>query len=199
MKKITLAILTILLMITACNQHDLITTPDNSDLISSENLNLVKLPQKAPNSLNKSISVGDYISKANGGQLSISDEFTTEDGKTVKIFADINFPGGYFESFTNSGASTNSNGDPYIIMTIDNETASITFSPAMTFNNQPSLYVGFEGLEVDEDRYYDFRFVSLSGNTEILNYTALETDEELGKLEVQNVLIPHFSRYGFLN
>jgi hypothetical protein len=188
MKKLTIAVITALLMLTACNQQDLVNSPEMPSNSSNE-LSLVKMPQPKDQTLQKTWTATATLDHEEGGTITLAKMYITSFNTVVSVYAKIEFPANYLNT---AGSTT-------ITMTIDDETASIVFSPPMVFDNKPTLDLLFTGLEVYNNQYYDFRYVASDGSTEEIDYIDLNVDQIPGLLHVIDAELPHFSRYGYLN
>jgi hypothetical protein len=92
-------------------------------------------------------------------------------------------------------------GDKVISQTLDTEYAAMSFGPSMQFDARVKLDLRITGLDltgVDPDDV-DFVFVDDDGNIEHVEYDEIEVNLSTGTIEVDDVELTHFSRYGFVN
>jgi len=112
-------------------------------------------------------------------------------GETVKIDAKLKIKKHAFE------------GTVDITLTVDDEYAAVSFTPAMVFDIPADLDLKFEGIDLAPLNLatgdYDFVFIDDYGNIEVVEYNALHVDESKSKIWVSKAKLNHFSRYGFVN
>jgi hypothetical protein len=152
---------------------------------------MIKLPKKAGMSVETIFSKTKTIDGDEGGEIRIYESYVANDGHTVKIYSKLKVKADSFD------------GEVAITLTIDDEFAAVSFSPAMVFNEPVELTLWFEGIDLEELNLttgdYDFAFIDDNGNTEVVGYNALHVDESQGRIWVINADLPHFSRYAFVN
>lgn len=189
MKKLII-FLSLLGFLYGCMEKSSIVSPDNGTEDQLNSFEFLKLP--APKDvLSKKHFASKTITNALGGEITIKDEYITSTGKVIKIYANIVFPVGAF--YGSPDQSYN------ITMQLDDETTSENFSPHLQFNNLPTYHVRYEGLDLNEINAGDIEFLYRAddGSTEYLEADPIEIEKATGTLEIKNVKIPHFSRYGF--
>ncbi len=193
MKKTYIVLILFLAIFYGCSEKTSLVEPDLSSPVSENSFNFLNLPARQGNSLYKIHKASKEIINSEGGTISINDEYSAADGEIVKVFASIEFPAGAF--FGDSDLSYN------IEMTLDDETTSESFSPHMYFNKYPVYNVRYEGLDLSNVNTDEIKFMFRGddGSVEELEYDPIRIDTSAGTLEVQNVKLPHFSRYGFGN
>jgi len=145
------------------------------------------LPQNANPKLFKSFSTEEWISVAEGGQLTIDETYTSIEGKEVHAFSSIALPPGCVKK------------DCFITMVIDDKTGVSSFLPHQEFNfpavlNQTFTGLDLSGLDVNKIHLY---YYSLDGTWEIMECDNLIIDVASGTITVVNGKIPHFSVYGY--
>jgi hypothetical protein len=152
---------------------------------------MIKLPKKSGMYVETIFSKTKTIDGDEGGQIRIYERYVANDGHTVKIYAKLKVKEDSFD------------GEVAITLTIDDEFAAASFSPAMVFNEPVELTLWFEGIDLEELNLttgdYDFVFIDDNGNTEVVGYNALRVDESRGRIVVIKAKLHHFSRYGFVN
>ena len=152
---------------------------------------MIKLPKKSGMSVETIFSKTQTIDGDEGGEIRIYESYVANDGHTVRIYAKLKVEEDSFD------------GEVAITLTVDDEFAAVSFSPAMVFNEPAELTLWFEGIDLEELNLttgdYDFVFIDDNGNIEIIGYNALHVDESRGAIWVIKADLPHFSRYAFVN
>ncbi len=107
----------------------------------------------------------------------------------VLIYAKIEFAPGAF-----SGTKT-------ITMTLSDENTSVKFGPSMQFNAEVLYNVTYTGLNLKgiDPSTVKFAYLAADGSVQYAKNEGIKVDLSTGTLSVYNALIPHFSRYGFIN
>ncbi|HVO73188.1 MAG TPA: hypothetical protein VMT35_04135 [Ignavibacteriaceae bacterium] len=86
-------------------------------------------------------------------------------------------------------------------MTINDQFGTADFTPSETFS-KPVIYnltiVGLDLRNVDPSKVR-FVYMAPDGNYYQPQYDRLYVEIQSGKLQIINALLPHFSRYGFVN
>ena len=102
--------------------------------------------------------------------------------------ADLRIPPGAFK------------GTETITMTVDDEFAAFHFYPAMTFMDTLHFFQKFEGLHLENfsTGTIDFVFISDDGQIELIKENGIQVIVPQGIVRVQNALLRHFSRYGWI-
>lgn len=152
---------------------------------------LIKLPKKSGMSVETIFSKTKTIDGEDGGKIKIREKYVAEDGHIVKIYAKLKVKEDSFD------------GEATITLTVDDEFAAVSFSPAMVFDKPVLLSLSFEGIDLEELNLttgdYDFAFIDDNGNTEVVGYNAIHVNESQGKIWVTKAKLYHFSRYGFVH
>ena len=164
-------------------------TPNSRTESGSDSYQLIKLPPKSGLSVETIFSQTKLIDGAIGGKIKIIENYFAADGHVVIVQATLTVPPAAFT------------GSEYITMTIDDEFAAASFSPAMVFDNPVELDLKFIGIDFEElnltSGNYDFLYIDDNGNTETVLYDGVFVDELQGKVRVQKANLNHFSRYCF--
>jgi hypothetical protein len=85
-------------------------------------------------------------------------------------------------------------------MTVDDATGNAEFDPSMTFINYPAIYNFYIfGLPMTSLSDFDFVYLSPDGTIQPIKNSGIVIDKTKGFLQVKSALLPHFSRYGFIN
>jgi len=151
----------------------------------------IKLPKKSGMSVENIFSITKEIDGKKGGEIKLRESYKAEDGNTVKIDVKLKIKRNSFE------------GKVDITLTIDDEFAAVSFSPAMVFDKPLELNLTLEGIDLEELNLttgeYNFAFFDDDGTTDIVSYNALHVNESRNKIWVTKAKLYHFSRYGFVH
>lgn len=151
------------------------------------NVNLLQLPDRAtPAALLKS-SKAVWVTPENGGDVNVTDSYTSTSGKTVSIDMTLHFEPGTVEQATQ------------ISITLDSKMLMAEFSPSgIQFKKPAILSATVSGLDLSNlpnnakvDLFYinGVSFEKMSGT--------VVPDPQNGALTLKGGQIPHFSLYGF--
>ena len=166
-------------------------TPNSPVKNDDHSYQFIKLPKKSGMYVETIFSKTKTIDGDEGGQIIIRKSYVAEDGHTVKIYAKLKVKVDSFD------------GEVSITLTVDDEFAAVSFSPAMVFEEPVELTLWFEGIDLEELNLttgdYDFVFIDDQGNTEVVGYNAIHVDESQDKIRVIKAKLYHFSRYSFVN
>ena len=186
---LSLSLAALLLIFTACQNEGPISGPElsGSQKISKAEPTWIGLPQNAEKRLLKTFGTSEFITVAEGGQLTIDETYTSTEGKTVHAYSSIAFAPGCVQADVN------------ITMDIDDQTGVSTFMPHQTFNfpavlNQTFSGLNLSGIDVNNVQLY---YMVEGGSYEVMEYDQLIIDAETGTITVVNGKIPHFSTFGF--
>jgi len=88
-----------------------------------------------------------------------------------------------------------------ISQTLDTEYAAMKFGPSMQFEEDVKLDLIMKGLDLSDVDLgtLDFVYIDEDGTIEQVEYDNLTADVYSGTLELDNAVLTHFSRYGFVN
>jgi len=173
----------ILFFLLGCDQVAEITAPQERVL----NKQLINLP--TPKDL--SIESQTYYKEINGdtgGEFQKWFAYQTSNG-TISQFCDLDFLPSAF-----SGIKT-------ISMTFNTNGAAMELGPAMLFQANVEYTYKITGLDLTgvNPSELDFVYIDASGNMYAVQYDYITMDTSTGMLKVVNAILPHFSRYGFVN
>ena len=186
MKTTLTTLLLLVLFFLGCT--DTPTSPIEGD---NHSYQLIKLPPKAGLSIETSFSKTKTIDGDIGGEIRIKEDYEAENGETIKIDVRLKVDMHAFEGIVE------------ITLTVDDEFAAASFSPAMVFDIPVELDMKFEGLDLEElnltNGDYDFVYIDEDGTIEYIEYDEIEIDVSKGRIEVDDAELTHFSRYGFVN
>ena len=148
----------------------------------------IKLPKKSGMYVETIFSVTETIDGGIGGIIRLEESYVAEDGHTVYIDVKLKVKKDSF------------NGIVDFTITVDDEIAAVSFTPAMVFDIPLLLDLDFEGLDLDlTNGNYDFVFIDDDGNIEVVAFNSLHVNETQGAIWVHKAKLYHFSRYGFVN
>jgi hypothetical protein len=187
MKKLIIFQLFSALIFFGCNQESEITSPEQS--VQTQGPNWIALPNSEGLRVNTIYTATKTINGFTGGTIKINESYMTPDRKRVSISASLKFPKNAFE------------GTREVTMALDQLYGDSEFSPAGSFN-LPALYnANFMGLDLTgvNPANVEFVYIAENGSVEIAENDGIVVDLVLGKLQVTNAKLPHFSRYGFVN
>jgi hypothetical protein len=181
------------LFVIGCTEESSILSPvntqNNAELISDEPNWIVN--QETPNlTLKKDVSVSKMVY---GNQETLLEINTGYAAAT---------PHGYIQITANARFQRYSfSGSRYITMSINDKFGTATFSPSGTFS-KPVIYnltiMGVDLSKVDPAKV-SFVYMAADGKYYKPKYQQIYVEKQSGKLQIDNVELPHFSRYGFVN
>lgn len=183
MKHLASFLLITLIFLLGCEQVTEINAPQERVL----NKKLITLPQ----SIGPSVETQTYTKDINGyqgGEFQKSYTYQSSSGQVYQ-FADMDFDPGAF-----SGTKT-------ISMTFNTGGAAMEFGPSMVFTDDVEYTYIISGLDLTgiNPNTLDFVYIDASGNMYTVAYDYVTMDLATGMLKVKNAILPHFSRYGFVN
>lgn len=124
-----------------------------------------------------------------GGELILLSEYRGGPLRKVKFNSRLTFEENSFE------------GVRQISMSVQSEFGSVVFEPHGTFL-KPAIYnAKFEGLNLKgiDPKTVKFVYMVEDGTYEYIPNDRITVDINKGILQVENALLPHFSRFGFVN
>ena len=187
MKTTLTTLLIIALFLLGCAETPVSPVTNNDD----PSYQLFKLPKKSGGAAGTIFTVTKTIDGMIGEQIILDKSYVAEDGHTVDIYAKLIVKENSYQDFA------------AITLTIDDDVAAVSFTPAMVFDKPLELSLTFEGLDLEglglTTGDYDFVFIDDDENIEIVAYNAIHIDESLGKIWVTEAKLPHFSRYAFVH
>ncbi|MCH7962411.1 MAG: hypothetical protein IH852_00590 [Bacteroidetes bacterium] len=161
-------------------------TPISPIMDDNHSYQFIKLPKKSGMSVETSFSITKTINGTVGGNIYLYESYVAEDGHTVSIYVNLKVRR---HSYV---------GDATITLTVDDEFADVSFTPAMVFDKPLILDLTFEGIDLTTVDY-DFVFIDDDGTTGEVTYNSLHVNEAQGTIWVNKAKLDHFSRYGFVN
>jgi hypothetical protein len=184
MKLITSAFLLTLLFFSGCDQVTEINAPQERVL----NKQLINLPQRVGLGV-ETQTYWQEIVGANGGEFQQTYSYQDSSGSTVSQFSKLEFFPGAFTGTKN------------ISMTFNTGGAAMELGPSMQFQAAVKYTYEITGVDLTgvNPNTLEFVYIDASGNMYTVDYDDVIMDESTGMLKVINAVLPHFSRYGFVN
>ena len=92
-------------------------------------------------------------------------------------------------------------GTEELTMTIFPEEGTVEFGPSMVFNRDLKFTLEFTGIDLTnvDTNTVKFCYIDANGSFVETENNGIVVNLGNGKLKVMTALIPHFSRYGFVN
>lgn len=163
------------------------TTPEET-ASNQETLNFVKWGDGSL-SLNKIISDSKWVTRRNGGTLSL--QYQLAGNRNVRVVVTLNIPP---QSISRDAEVSMSLDDQYLVGNID-----LTFSPhGVTFSKAAMLNIEAYGLdlsEIDPEKIDVYYFNQESGRWERMQSRQVIVDTSRGFVNIVLAELPHFSRY----
>ena len=194
MKTLVWGLLLLSVFLIGCKDTSNIIDPIGTSLspqynkITNFDYELIPLPPKSPLWSDSIFTISKMIDGKVGGRIIMEKYYIADNGDSIIIFADLRIPAGAFR------------GTETISMTVDDEFAAIHFLPSMVFADTLHLFQSFKGLDLCNygTGTLDFVFIDDEGNIELIKKNGLQLILPHGFVRVQNALLLHFSRYGWI-
>ena len=146
------------------------------------------IPLNLPPSVIPNLEVSKMIDGQFGGFLEIDFDYDEPGAENIIIYARLDIAPRSFE------------GSKQITMKLNNEKGIISFYPHMDFNQPANLDVMYDGINLDHINSVDFIFQKMDGTIESVTYESIDIDNAaVGYLYLNDAMLYHFSRYGFVN
>jgi hypothetical protein len=188
MKHLLTLSLASLLFFFGCDQgSDLISPVDD---ITANNANWISLPSAEGMHIENSFTVTKKINGAQGGFLTMSESYSGGPFGNVTIDAELIFDQGAYP------------GNKTISMTNDDCECVTTFAPSFEkFNERVTYSVTYTGIDLSniDPNNVKFAYLASNGGLQYAQHEGISVNVSTGTIQVTNALIPHFSRYGFVN
>ena len=184
MKHITSILLLTLLFLLGCDQVTEINAPQERII----NKQLIKLPEMVGLGVESQTYTQD-INGTNWSEFQRTFCYQNSSGGTVYQFGDLDFFPGAFTGTKN------------ISMTFNTDGAAMEFGPSMQFQARVDYTYKITGLDLTgvNPATLEFVYIDANGNMYAVDYDYVTMDAATGMLKVVNAVLPHFSRYGFVN
>ena len=194
MKKfITITLLGIGFLFLACQEETGILSPESNNTLSqSQNgePNWFSLPLSTDPKLYKSFEKSMLIDGSEKGIIKIVEEYPADTpAGSIKIRAELEFHAGSFE------------GTRLITMSVNDQFGEAKFSPSGTFLRPAKYSFRIDGIDLTGINTEDITFVYLTENGTYRESkdNDLKIDVSNSRIELKDALLPHFSRFGFVN
>ncbi len=186
MKKLLTFLIFSALVFFGCNQESEITSP--VDTGSNKQLKLISLPLPSSGFTVESQTFTKWINGDNGGEFYSEYSYQSNSG-TVGQFSKLNFDPGAFSGWKNISQTFNTGG------------AAMEFGPSMQFQADVEYTYEITGVDLSgvNPNTLDFVYIDANGNMYPVQYESVSMNINTGSLKVVDAVIPHFSRYGFVN
>ena len=186
MKYLLSSVLFSFLIFWGCTQESEITSP--VDTGSSHQYKLISLPVPASGLTVETQTYTQWVNGYNGGEFSAEYSYQSNSG-TVSQYSTLDFIPGVFSGWKNISQTFNTGG------------AAMEFGPPMQFQNTVKYTYTIYGADLTgiDPNTLNFVYIDANGNMYPVQYDSVSMDESTGMLQVVNAVLPHFSRYGFVN
>ena len=188
MKKLLILSLFSVLFFFGCDERTDITSPGSSS--DQQEINWITLPSPEGLSVNTlSFTATKMIDGSYGDKILLDEQYEGGPFGSVTINAELKIPR---SSFT---------GTEELTMTCFPEEGTVKFGPSMVFNRDLKFTLEFTGLDLTnvDPNTVKFCYIASDGSLVETENNGIEVNLGNGKLKVMAALIPHFSRYGFVN
>lgn len=175
------------LFVIGCSEESSVFAPVNN--VNTNEPNWIALPQAEGMHVNDSFTETKTLDGKKGSGISMYRTYSGGPFGTVVIDAGLFFPRGSF-----TGIKT-------FWMTNDGSTCVSTFGPSYVFSLPLTLNITYTGVNLSGINLSTVKFAYLGtdGSVQYAANDGIVVDLATGKLQVVNAVIPHFSRYGFVN
>jgi len=176
------------LFVVGCSEQSSVLAPVNN--VNTNEPNWISLPQSDGIHVNKFISTSQKITHKDGGTISLNTSYQGGTYGTVTITSTLFFPKLCFPG--KEGVYTVSHDDAYCVS---------TFGPATVFDKALTFNITYTGVNLSgvNPSTVKFAYLGTDGSVHYASNSGIVVDAATGKLQVKNAIIPHFSRYGFIN
>ena len=190
MKSILTLLIVVIILLVGCDTVSDLSVNNNPDGFykSSRSLTLIPLPNKSPLWEDSVFTMSKEIDGTVGARMNMEKYYIAENGDSIVITANLYIPPGAFE------------GKETITMTVDDDNAAIHYYPSMVFKDTLHLFQSFKGLNLEEypTGTIDFVYVYPDGSVALVKKNGVQVIVPSGIVRVQNALMTHFSRYGWV-
>ncbi len=188
MKKLISFLFVTLLLILGCEQTTEVNSPVNEPQERVQNKQLITLPTSSGLAV-ETQTYTQNINGANWTEFQRTYSYQTSSGGTVYQIGDLDFFPGAFSGTKN------------ISMTFNNGGAAMEFGPAMQFQAVVEYTYKITGLDLTgvNPNTLEFVYIDSNGNMYAVENDYVTMNARTGMLMVKDAILPHFSRYGFVN
>lgn len=188
MKQLISFLFVTLLLILGCEQVTEVNSPVKAPQERILNKQLIALP--TPIGLGvESQTFTQSIDGTIWTEFQRTYSYENSSGQTITQMGDLDFFPGAFTGTKN------------ISMTFNTGGAAMDFAPGMQFNADVEYTYIITGLDLTgiNPNTLDFVYIDANGNMYAVEYAYVSMDINTGMLKVKDAILPHFSRYGFVN
>ena len=177
-----------LIFFSGCDNGSELTSTNNDTIF--EKANWISLPDIEGMHINNSFTVTKRINGSQGGFLSMYESYSGGPFGTVTIDAELIIEQGAYP------------GNKYISMTNDDFECSVILEPSLRkFNDLVTYSITYTGIDLTniDPNNVKFAYIGPNGELQYAQHEGITVNLSTGTLQVVNAIIPHFSRYGFVN
>lgn len=187
MKKYISVLSFLALFVFGCSQQNSITSPAND--VKIDNPKWIVSFSSEDLKINTIHSASALIDGAKGGDVQIRKDVPGGPFGKVHIDSRLHINAGSFV------------GKMTISTYVDDAGFLTTFGPSYVFSKPLEYTLLLQGLDLTGVNPATVKFVyqAADGSIHQCQYSSVDVDLTKGKLKVNSALIPHFSRYGFVN
>ena len=174
------------LFVIGCSEQSSVLAPVNN--VNTTEPNWIALPKEVGMSIEKISSSSKSVNGTKGTTWPWSTSYTGTLGRVIISSVLVVEPNSFFGTKT-------------ITQKHDDATCATTFGPSMVFNIPLRFTITYEGIDLSgiNPAAVKFAYIASDGSLEYAVNDGIVVDLSSGKLQVVNAVIPHFSRYGFIN
>jgi hypothetical protein len=187
MKKYISIIVLLSLFVIGCSEQASINSPANNAKTTEPNW--IVLPKTEGMEINQIFSTSKLIDGKAGGSMLLNYSYNGGLFGKVTCSSSLQFPkGSFYEKIT-------------FTMTHDDGLCVSSFMPGYQFNKVLTFNVRYTGIDLTgiDLANIGFAYIAADGSIEYAVNNGINIDHRIGKIEVKDAKIPHFSRYGFVN
>jgi hypothetical protein len=169
------------------NGSELITTYNDKQL---DKPNWISLPDIEGTHIENSFTVTKKINGSQGGFLTTQHSYFGGPFGSVTINAELIIEQGAYP------------GNKLITITNDDFECVTAFDPEFdNFNRLVTYSIKYTGIDLSgiNPNRVKFAYIASNGDLEFAQHQGINIDLSSGTIQVINAIIPHFSRYGFVN
>jgi hypothetical protein len=187
MKKYISIIVLLSLFMIGCSEQSSINSPVNK--VNTSEPNWIAFVSSNDLAVNTVHTASSLIDGAKGGSVEIKKDIPGGSFGKIQIDSRLVIRAGSFL------------GKMTITTNVDDAAFLTTFGPSYVFNRPLEYTFMLQGLDLRGVNLTNLRFVyqAADGSIEQCQYSSIDVDVNKGKIKVNSALIPHFSRYGFVN
>ncbi len=186
MKRILLVLSLLIPILWGCS--DSVVNPIAENQTVNAPKSWINLPKNQEMSVEQEYYAANIIDGRKGGEVNLNINYKTSFSSHVKINAKIKVPKGAFSGYK------------IIMMNINNNNGTVSFYPSPATFDKPLVFdMVLEGVDLSgvDPNSLNFMYLAQDGTYEAVQYNNIEVNVDKGILEVDDAIIPHFSKYGW--